>query len=182
GQSPSGAQTEERETEKTEELLSKGLVAGGLRIIEEARDSEAAVLQGMDVGAEVLSNLGRLYETQKETWVQALQAIERPKPVSAYESCGFALEHATIQTELEGHTGERYQNLHTKDFQGLVGAKRRRKGHIGETSKRVLENVFRVKQFPNSRERERIALRCGLSTQQVRVWFTNKRARSKNKT
>nr|ADY62677.1 MTLa1 [Candida orthopsilosis] len=47
------------------------------------------------------------------------------------------------------------------------------------SSKELLERIFLVKQFPNRRERELIAKKCGVSPLQIRVWFTNKRMRSK---
>jgi hypothetical protein len=42
-----------------------------------------------------------------------------------------------------------------------------------------LETVFETKRSPNGKERKIIAEKCGLTPLQVRVWFTNKRMRSK---
>nr|BBD18016.1 putative transcription factor [Ogataea minuta] len=44
----------------------------------------------------------------------------------------------------------------------------------------LLESIFKVKPFPNSKERHIIAEKCGITPTQVRVWFTNKRARTKS--
>lgn len=38
------------------------------------------------------------------------------------------------------------------------------------SSKELLERIFLVKQFPNRRERELIAKKCGVSPLQIRVW------------
>lgn len=65
----------------------------------------------------------------------------------------------------------------SSDCKPMFGKKR----HLirGE-AKRILENVFQVKRAPNASERKLIAERCHLSNSQVRIWFTNKRARFKH--
>ncbi|ODV82657.1 hypothetical protein CANARDRAFT_245777 [[Candida] arabinofermentans NRRL YB-2248] len=50
---------------------------------------------------------------------------------------------------------------------------------ISKEAKALLESVFRVKTSLNSKERKILADKCNLSPMQVRVWFTNKRARNK---
>lgn len=56
---------------------------------------------------------------------------------------------------------------------------RKKKKFIPPTSKKILEDVYHVKKFPNRKEREMIARKCDLSPIQVRIWFMNKRNRSK---
>ncbi|GME68598.1 unnamed protein product [[Candida] boidinii] len=56
---------------------------------------------------------------------------------------------------------------------------RKKKRFIPPTSKKILEDVYHVKRFPNRKEREMIARKCDLSPIQVRIWFMNKRNRSK---
>lgn len=55
----------------------------------------------------------------------------------------------------------------------------RKRTLIPKETKDFLESLFEKKRSPNSRERKAIADKCGLTPVQVRVWFTNKRMRSK---
>lgn len=48
-------------------------------------------------------------------------------------------------------------------------------------AKDLLEKVFKVKKCPNTSERLFIAQKLGLTASQVRIWFTNKRMRTKSK-
>lgn len=48
-------------------------------------------------------------------------------------------------------------------------------------NKALLDTLFSAKNFPNTAERKLIAAKCNLSPSQVRIWFTNKRARCKDK-
>ena len=53
-----------------------------------------------------------------------------------------------------------------------------RKRHLlPQSTRHLLEEIFKIKPFPNASERKLIADRCNLTDTQVRVWFTNKRAR-----
>lgn len=52
---------------------------------------------------------------------------------------------------------------------------------ISKESRNMLEALFSVKKFPNNAERKLIADKCQMSPSQVRIWFTNKRARSKDR-
>lgn len=47
--------------------------------------------------------------------------------------------------------------------------------------KALLESLFSIKSFPNATERKLIAEKCNMTPSQVRIWFTNKRARRKEK-
>ncbi|CCC68093.1 hypothetical protein NCAS_0A15350 [Naumovozyma castellii] len=50
---------------------------------------------------------------------------------------------------------------------------------IDKDKKILLEQIFRKKHWLNKKERAFVAEKCGLSPRQVRVWFINKRTRSK---
>lgn len=52
---------------------------------------------------------------------------------------------------------------------------------ITKEKKNLLEAVYLAKSSPNSAERKFIASKCDLTPYQVRIWFRNKRARSKRK-
>lgn len=52
---------------------------------------------------------------------------------------------------------------------------------ITKEKKALLDSIFSVKNFPNNAERKLIAEKCNLSPSQVRIWFTNKRARCKGR-
>lgn len=52
---------------------------------------------------------------------------------------------------------------------------------ITKEKKSLLEAVYLAKSSPNSAERRFIASKCNLTPYQVRIWFRNKRARSKRK-
>ncbi|EDO14945.1 mating-type (MAT) locus a1 gene [Vanderwaltozyma polyspora DSM 70294] len=54
-----------------------------------------------------------------------------------------------------------------------------RKKFLPKEARLFLERVFEKKQSLNSKERDAIAKKCGLTPLQVRVWFINKRMRSK---
>ncbi|TID30999.1 hypothetical protein CANINC_000410, partial [Pichia inconspicua] len=56
----------------------------------------------------------------------------------------------------------------------FVNVKRNR---ITREAKDILEAIFKIKPFPNTAERRLIAKKCGLTPTQVRIWFTNTRAR-----
>ncbi|QRG39207.1 hypothetical protein FDK38_003635 [Candidozyma auris] len=56
---------------------------------------------------------------------------------------------------------------------------KRRRSHLTMGIKEYLEQVFKKKPHPTRSEYEVIARSCNLSSRQVRVWFTNKRYRSK---
>lgn len=56
-----------------------------------------------------------------------------------------------------------------------------RRKRLTKENKALLESLFSIKNFPNSAERKLIADRCNMTPSQVRIWFTNKRARSKEK-
>jgi len=59
---------------------------------------------------------------------------------------------------------------------------RTQKRHLlPQSTRHLLEEIFAVKPFPNASERKLIADRCNLTDTQVRVWFTNKRARCEYK-
>ncbi|KAF5825000.1 Hmra1p [Saccharomyces cerevisiae] len=53
------------------------------------------------------------------------------------------------------------------------------KSSISPQARAFLEQVFRRKQSLNSKEKEEVAKKCGITPLQVRVWFINKRMRSK---
>ncbi|CCK69276.1 homeobox domain-containing protein KNAG_0C01625 [Huiozyma naganishii CBS 8797] len=50
---------------------------------------------------------------------------------------------------------------------------------ISRRTRLFLEKVFTKKQWLTKEERQLIARKCGISPLQVRIWFINKRARSK---
>ncbi|CCH62053.1 hypothetical protein TBLA_0G01060 [Henningerozyma blattae CBS 6284] len=50
---------------------------------------------------------------------------------------------------------------------------------LPKEAKEFLERVFKKQHTLNSKEREAVAKQCGISPIQVRVWFINKRMRSK---
>lgn len=54
-----------------------------------------------------------------------------------------------------------------------------RRSFIHEDAKNILEQVFKVKKTLTTPERIAIAKKCGITPVQVRVWFTNKRMRTK---
>ncbi|CCE63449.1 hypothetical protein TPHA_0E04055 [Tetrapisispora phaffii CBS 4417] len=54
-----------------------------------------------------------------------------------------------------------------------------RKKFLPKEARLFLERVFEKKQSLNSKERDAIAKKCGLTPLQVRVWFINKRMRTK---
>lgn len=51
---------------------------------------------------------------------------------------------------------------------------------ISKENRDFLEKIFQTKRAPNRVERSAIAQQCGITPLQVRVWFTNKRMRSKD--
>ncbi|CCF59051.1 hypothetical protein KAFR_0G00180 [Kazachstania africana CBS 2517] len=53
------------------------------------------------------------------------------------------------------------------------------KGSISKSSKELLEKVYATKQWLTKEERELVAKRCQITPLQVRIWFINKRSRSK---
>lgn len=57
--------------------------------------------------------------------------------------------------------------------------KKRKRTSLDKETRRFLEQVFEKKKRPNAKEREIIARKCNLDPIQIRVWFTNKRMRSK---
>ncbi|ANZ77288.1 BA75_04356T0 [Komagataella pastoris] len=58
---------------------------------------------------------------------------------------------------------------------------RRTRKTISKEVKKILEEAFKAKAAPNTKERLLIAQRCALTPLQVRMWFTNKRTRNKIK-
>ncbi|CAI1883226.1 a1 [Saccharomyces eubayanus] len=61
---------------------------------------------------------------------------------------------------------------------------KKEKNHKGKSSispqaRAFLEQVFKRKQSLNSKEKEEVAKKCSITPLQVRVWFINKRMRSK---
>lgn len=56
-----------------------------------------------------------------------------------------------------------------------------KRGRITKEAKSTLEAIFSVKSSPNNAERNLIAKKCNLTPSQVRIWFTNTRARRKVK-
>lgn len=52
---------------------------------------------------------------------------------------------------------------------------------LSKENQKMLNALFDIKRFPNSNERKLIAEKCKMTPSQVRVWFTNKRARYKRK-
>jgi mating-type protein A1 len=48
---------------------------------------------------------------------------------------------------------------------------------LSKEKRDLLNRLFSVKKFPNATERKLIAEKCNMTPSQVRVWFTNKRAR-----
>lgn len=60
----------------------------------------------------------------------------------------------------------------------FVNVKRNR---ITKETREILEAIYSVKSFPNTAERKLIARKCNLTPTQVRIWFTNTRARRKVK-
>ncbi|ADJ41798.1 AFR751Wp [Eremothecium gossypii ATCC 10895] len=63
----------------------------------------------------------------------------------------------------------------------LTGDKQRRRTVLPKETKEFLESVFERKRCPNAKERRAIAEKCGLTPIQIRIWFTNKRMRSKTR-
>ncbi|AAS51526.3 AFR643Cp [Eremothecium gossypii ATCC 10895] len=57
----------------------------------------------------------------------------------------------------------------------------RRRTVLPKETKEFLESVFERKRCPNAKERRAIAEKCGLTPIQIRIWFTNKRMRSKTR-
>ncbi|CCD22225.1 homeobox domain-containing protein NDAI_0H00100 [Naumovozyma dairenensis CBS 421] len=57
----------------------------------------------------------------------------------------------------------------------------RSRSPISKENKLLLENIFQKKPWLNTKEREFVAKSCGMSALQVRVWFINKRMRTKIK-
>ncbi|OWB70383.1 hypothetical protein B5S31_g60 [[Candida] boidinii] len=72
-----------------------------------------------------------------------------------------------------------HQGIQENTDKSKENSVRKKKKFIPPTSKEILEAVYEVKRFPNRKEREMIARKCDLSPIQVRIWFMNKRNRSK---
>ncbi|KAK6205457.1 uncharacterized protein RJT21DRAFT_16031 [Scheffersomyces amazonensis] len=58
---------------------------------------------------------------------------------------------------------------------------KRRRCILSRTTREFLQKAFEAQPFPNRKDRELIAKKCGISNLQVRVWFTNRRMRSKRR-
>lgn len=65
-----------------------------------------------------------------------------------------------------------------EDGENVLSSRRRR---LTRENRAILESLFSITNFPNAAERKLIADRCNMTPSQVRIWFTNKRARSKGK-
>ncbi|KAG7691296.1 hypothetical protein KL930_005409 [Ogataea haglerorum] len=153
----------------------------GGKVLEDSLRSERNALLAIGATAAV-DRLERHYKRLLEGWEAAIMEISSD---DKYESLlhGFAIEKGQMETEMR--CMERQWPRELKEYKecfasGCIDKKKRR--HIPESSRELLEKAFKVKRFPNSKERERIARECGISPLQVRVWFTNKRARSKPRT
>ncbi|ODV95199.1 hypothetical protein PACTADRAFT_42688 [Pachysolen tannophilus NRRL Y-2460] len=89
-----------------------------------------------------------------------------------FESATISVSsNATIKNNVAAHTPEYVHVSEVKE--------KKRRTFISKETRDFLETAFKLKRSPNSRERKIIAEKCGLTPLQVRVWFTNKRMRSK---
>ncbi|OBA16938.1 uncharacterized protein OGAPODRAFT_108913 [Ogataea polymorpha] len=162
------------------DLASENYVFGdirkeGVRILEDSLRSERNALLAIGAGG-AADRVKQHYRKLLDDWEAAIMEI---RSNDKYESlcCGFAIEKAEVETEMR-NTEE--LDVYKECLVSECFDKKKRR-HIPESSKELLEKAFKVKRFPNSKERERIARECGISPLQVRVWFTNKRARSKSR-
>lgn len=73
---------------------------------------------------------------------------------------------------------QKYSSPNSRITDFFVNCKRSR---VSKENKSLLEALFSVKNFPNTAERKLIAEKCNMTPSQVRIWFTNKRARCKGK-
>ncbi|KAG7805664.1 hypothetical protein KL921_005422, partial [Ogataea angusta] len=162
-------------------VFARDIKKEGAKVLEDSLRSERDALLAIRAGCAV-DRLERHYKRLLNGWEATIREISSNEK---YESLrhGFAIEEAQVETEMRDMERQwpKEVNAYKECFvSGCIDKKKRR--HIPESSKELLEKAFEVKRFPNSKERERIARECGISPLQVRVWFTNKRARSKSRT
>lgn len=77
------------------------------------------------------------------------------------------------------HVAETHTTQGDIEIPTIIEAPVKKRKQLSRESKRFLETAFEAKRDPNSKERHLIAEKSGLTPMQVRVWFTNKRMRSK---
>ncbi|ESW98387.1 Mating-type protein A1 [Ogataea parapolymorpha DL-1] len=161
-------------------VFARDIRKEGVKVLEDSLRSERNALLAIGAGGAV-DRVERHYRRLLDGWEAAIMEI---RSNDKYESLwrGFAIEKAEVETEMrkveKQWPGE--LDVYKECFVSECFDKKKRR-HIPESSKELLEKAFKVKRFPNSKERERIARECGISPLQVRVWFTNKRARSKSR-
>lgn len=92
---------------------------------------------------------------------------------------GILQNDKLAQKEIESH-----DNLLTSDFNDfkiIHNFPTDKKHGMTKEAKLLLESLFRIKSSPTNAERKLIAEKCKMTPSQVRIWFSNKRSRSKEK-
>ena len=77
-------------------------------------------------------------------------------------------------------------NFLTLEMQDLIHADKRKKGRkrrtvFTEEQLKILEESFRISKYASKRTCNELSIRALLEVQQIRVWFQNRRAKSKRK-
>lgn len=93
-----------------------------------------------------------------------------------YSITPYSVRSASVKVTL-GKPSPTSSDPEDNGSQSKLGSKKR--SPISKEAKQLLETIFETKRTPNGKERKIIAEKCGLTPLQVRVWFTNKRMRSK---
>ncbi|CDO92797.1 unnamed protein product [Kluyveromyces dobzhanskii CBS 2104] len=104
------------------------------------------------------------------------QYVNNPEILSEDDECStsFDTEETSDKSEV---SSDSCNSLTQQENHRHLTSKRPK---INRETRSILEKVFKVSQCPSSCERSYIAQKTGLTSYQVRVWFTNKRTRSKN--
>ncbi|KAH3686709.1 hypothetical protein WICPIJ_002310 [Wickerhamomyces pijperi] len=122
-------------------------------------------------------------ETALESYRKMLQynldSILDNKSEKSVKTKTLEAEEATNKRLLSDRLGVPDALEGTTDHVPSGDAPIKKRKQLSREAKRFLEAAFVAKRDPNSKERQLIAEKSGLTTMQVRVWFTNKRMRSK---
>nr|QGW56822.1 mating-type protein A1 short chain [Ogataea thermomethanolica (nom. inval.)]QGW56844.1 mating-type protein A1 short chain [Ogataea thermomethanolica (nom. inval.)] len=170
------------ELRKEGETESGNVLEKGFQALSNAFNCEKSAFESIQA-KRAIGNLNDLYSKLEESWIRRVESCERLQQHNMegrdieFEGGIFESHYSTPDDETNV-LDQRISVIPDKSRKGIKG----KRGHLPEASKRLLEKAFEIKPFPNSKEREHIARHCGLSPLQVRVWFTNKRARSKTRT
>ncbi|GAV53494.1 a1 transcritional factor [Zygosaccharomyces rouxii] len=128
-----------------------------------------------------LSSFHKVFKTINNTSLSIQEKNVLIRCVSRNYSNSF---HVTLSSLVNEYSGDQYifEGNSSKNSSSKEVSMRNCKGKnkaFSKESRNFLERVFERKRTLNSREREAVAANCGLTPIQVRIWFNNRRMRSK---